>query len=140
MSTADSNDDLFQALYAEELKIVQNGYNEGFLKGQKSGLVEGESLGKNQGSKVGQELGYYFGFCQAYLFQIDNNHTLSKSEQKAISLFKEIVATIEKINKFEPIILKNVIKIRSQFKQASTILKLNKDVSANYRTSDPTSF
>ena len=133
------NDDLFNAVYAQEMRSIQKGYDDGFLVGQKNGFEEGLSLGKNQGSKVAQELGYYYGFCQTLLLQT-NKKTLSKAEQKGHLLLKEIVSTIQKINNYEPLILKDVIKIRSQFKQASTLLKLNKDVLGNYTSSDLTSF
>ena len=116
---------MYNAVLAEEMKLISAGYESGLIAGQNQGLKEGISNGRKKGIEIAQELGYYFGFCLTLRMHSKNNLVLK--HPKACILLEEIISFAQNCEKCDFLLLEMLVKIRSQFKQALSILKVSSD-------------
>ncbi|XP_076445631.1 protein LTO1 homolog [Babylonia areolata] len=117
------DDDFLDAVFMNESRCQDEGYQEGRGEGRRKGLEEGFRLGCQKGCEIGTELGFYLGYAGTIRQQAEN----SKNQQRVLKSVDNLVRLIEAFPLTDP---KNpnlhdqVQAIRAKFKQITSLLDI----------------
>lgn len=117
-----------------EENLTDKGYKEGFKQGISEGNTEGYHLGYHRGAEIGAELGYFLSIINFNL-QRETDPTKEKN-QKYLRFIKETIENFPQKNDERVDIIKELENIRSLFKKACALLKID----STYPESDKLSF
>ena len=123
-------EDPFDKIVFLEHSLQQEGFNNGFESGKQSGQIEGFHTGLVYGKELGKEIGFYKGFVSCYC-ELLNEQTASKRQLSLLKQLSELLDEINYENAEDEGLDDKMAKIRTKFKQLSSILKvpvnINKD-------------
>ena len=118
----DPEDPFDKVLFLEE-SLHQRGYNAGFESGKNAGKEEGFKVGLLHGKELGKEIGFYKGFVETW----KNVLSVKDASKRQISLLESLSQLLDQLNYENPedeAMEENIAKIRTKFKQLSSILKV----------------
>ncbi|GJQ86230.1 hypothetical protein Trydic_g8930 [Trypoxylus dichotomus] len=116
--------DVFSDILLAEDKVFEESYKEGYTKATTEGNIEGYHLGYHRGAELGAELGYYLSIAEDYFNESDEKPYSEKIKNNLSTIIKSI-NEFPKENVDDVDIFAEIDKIRSLFKKACALLKID---------------